>query len=112
MSGNDYGRFHLSNFTTSLSVDEVVKALRIQFEKSLETTPVTVGDLTVTLSKSITGHGGHRYWFICPSCGSRVAKLYAQPPLLACRHCFHIKYPSSRYKGMAEGDIGKDKGIM
>lgn len=54
MSGNDYGRFHLSNITTSLSVDDVVKALRIQFEKGLETTPITVGDLTVSLSKSIT----------------------------------------------------------
>lgn len=107
MHRNDYGSFSMSDVTTSLSVDEVVKALRHQFEKSLEDTPISVGDLMVTLSKSITGHGGHRYWFVCPSCGSRVAKLYIESPIIACRHCLHIKYRSSRYKGMIESEAGK-----
>ncbi len=81
MSGNDYGTFLSKNNTPSISVDDVVKSLRSQFEKSLLEHPVFIGNLQVSLSKSIIGQGGHRYWFICPNCGSRVAKLYIEDPL-------------------------------
>ena len=105
MKRNDYGNFSINDLTTSIGVDEVVKALRLQFEKSLVDSPISVGDVQVSLSKSITGQGGHRYWFICPSCSSRVAKLYVQQPIAACRHCLRIKYRSSRYKGMIENSL-------
>ncbi len=105
MKRNDCGNFSVNDLVTSLSVDEVVKALRTQFEQSLQDNPISVGDVQVTLSQSITGHGGHRYWFVCPSCGSRVAKLYCQSPIVACRHCLRIKYRSSRYKGMIENNL-------
>jgi hypothetical protein len=107
MPRNDYGRFSLHEFTSSLNVDDVIKALRTQFEQSLETNPVNIGDIQVTLSKSITGFGGHRYWFVCPSCSSRVARLYIEAPVVACRHCLQVKYRSSRYKGMLEDEIGR-----
>ena len=105
MSGNDYGNISLGDVTPSINVDDVVKALRTEFEKSLVLHPVMVGDLQLSLVKSITGQGGHRYWFICPDCGSRVAKLYVVGDLVACRHCLNIKYRSSRYKNMPEGEI-------
>lgn len=105
MKRNDYGNFNINDITTSISVDEVVKALRMQFEQSLIDSPISVGDIQVTLSQSITGHGGRRYWFICPSCSSRVAKLYCQSPIVACRHCLRIKYRTSRYKGMIENGL-------
>ena len=105
MKRNDYGNFNINDLTTSISVDEVVKALRIQFEQSLIDSPISVGDIQVSLSQSFTGHGGHRYWFICPSCNSRVAKLYCQSPIVACRHCLRIKYRTSRYKGMIENGL-------
>lgn len=105
MSGNDYGTFLSKNNTPSISVDDVVRSLRTQFEKSFLEHPVVIGDLQVSLSKSITGQGGHRYWFICPNCGSRVAKLYVDGTLVACRYCLQIKYPSSRFKGMIEEQI-------
>jgi hypothetical protein len=107
MSGNDYGQNDLSNFNMSIDVDEVIRTLRTQFEDSLTVTPVAVAGLNITLSKSITGQGGHRYWFICPSCGSRVAKLYIELSAVGCRHCQQIKYPGSRYKGMIEGQINE-----
>lgn len=109
MSGNDYGNISLNDTTPSLNADDVVRALRVEFEKGLLLHPVVVGDIQLSLSKSITGQGGHRYWFICPNCGRRVAKLYVQKPLVTCRHCLSIKYRASRYKGMPEGDI---KGSM
>ncbi len=105
MIGNDYGNFSLGDVTPSINVDDVVKALRLEFEKSLEIHPVMVGEFQLTLSRSITGQGGHRYWFTCPACGSRVAKLYVVGKQVACRHCLSIKYRSSRYKGMVEGEV-------
>lgn len=102
MLSNDYGTFPLLNDSLApIDVRDVVKALR----QSVFNTPISIGDIQVTLTRSVTGNGGYRYWFICPLCGGRVAKLYSQTPLLACRHCLHIKYRSSRYKGMIESDI-------
>lgn len=102
MLGNDYGNFPVSDAINSLSVVEVVKSLRTQFEESLIKEPVYIGDMQVNLVTTPTGHGGQRYWFICPACNTRVAKLYVQEPLIACRHCHGLKYRSSRYKGMVE----------
>jgi hypothetical protein len=107
MLSNDYGMFPLLNDSISpINVYDVVKALR----QSIFNTPITIGGIQVTLTRSVTGNGGYRYWFTCPSCGSRVAKLYPQTPLLACRHCLHIKYRSSRYKGMIESDVMHETG--
>lgn len=110
MLGNNYGSFSLSGFTGSVSVDDVVRALRLEFELYLTEQPIYIGDLALKLSKSITGQGGHRYWFFCPGCDSRVAKLYVQGNVAACRHCLGIKYPSSRYKGMVESQIPDIRG--
>lgn len=108
MLGSNYGSFSLSSFTSSVSVDDVVRALRLEFERNLTEQPVYIGDVELKLSKSITGQGGHRYWFFCPGCNSRVAKLYVQGNIAACRHCLRIKYRTSRYKGMVEGEILKE----
>lgn len=107
MSGNDYGNSPVSDTVNSISVDEVVKSLRTQFEESLIQEPVYIGDMQVNLVTTSTGHGGQRYWFICPACKTRVAKLYVQVSLIACRHCHGLKYRSSRYKGMVEEQIFK-----
>jgi DNA-directed RNA polymerase subunit RPC12/RpoP len=104
---NDYGDYLLNDTTTSLNVDDVLKALRSQFEQTLLETPIYVGNTPVSLSKSHTGNNGWRYWFVCPTCGTRVAKLFTQNSLAACRHCTGIKYRSSRYKGMVEGSLNE-----
>jgi len=40
--------------------------------------------------------GGCRYWFQCPDCRRRVAKLYKPRKKLrfACRHCYDLSYRS------------------
>jgi hypothetical protein len=40
--------------------------------------------------------GGVRHWFLCPSCGLKVAKLYTPPDRveLACRTCHNLTYQS------------------
>lgn len=106
--GNDYGSFPVSGEVTSLSVDEVVRSLRSQFEKGLTEQPIYIGDIQVSLAVSATGQGGYKYWFICPACNTRVAKLYVQEPLIACRRCHGLRYRSSRYKGMVEEQIFKN----
>lgn len=108
MPGSDYGSFPMSDSVRKFSADEVVRSLRSQFEKSLTEHPIYIGEVLVSLTGSKTGQGGYRYWFICPACGTRVAKLYVQKPFVACRHCQGLKYPSSRYKGMVEEQIFKD----
>lgn len=41
-------------------------------------------------------YGGSRPWWLCPSCGRRVAVLYAPGKLYACRHCSELAYSSQR----------------
>ena len=41
-------------------------------------------------------YGGTRRWWLCPSCGRRVAVLYGPGKLFACRHCYRLVYASQR----------------
>lgn len=38
--------------------------------------------------------GGHRSWFQCPFCSSRVALLYLRVPGFGCRRCSQVAYSS------------------
>ncbi len=107
MQGNDHGSFDFCPMLSAVSIDDLIRSLRAQFELSLTNEPVYIGDLPVRLGKTVTGHGGFRYWFLCPNCGTRVGKLFLLGKTAACRHCAAVKYPSSRYKGMVEGKIGR-----
>jgi len=42
--------------------------------------------------------GSERYWFICPVCGKRVAKLYRPEgkEQFACRTCYNLTYQSCK----------------
>jgi hypothetical protein len=107
MRGNDYGKFGFAASMLPVSIDDLIRSLRMQFEQSLINEPVYIGDLPIRLSKTTTGHGGFRYWFVCPNCGARVGKLFCSEQTAQCRHCAAIKYPSSRFKGMVEEDLTK-----
>ena len=48
-------------------------------------------DYTVNLSRTRCHYGGERPWFLCPSCGRRVAILYGGA-VFACRHCYRLAY--------------------
>jgi len=40
--------------------------------------------------------GGTRPWWLCPSCGRRVAVLYGPGKHYACRHCYNLVYECQR----------------
>lgn len=52
----------------------------------------------VDLDKTRPHFGGVRYWFICPSCKRRVAKLYVpfRHDRFLCRRCHGLTYQSSQ----------------
>lgn len=60
------------------------------------------------------GNKGRRYWFACPYCSRRCAKLYIPPGYrhFGCRLCMNLTYSSSQeahtfdnlFKAMAERD--------
>jgi hypothetical protein len=41
-------------------------------------------------------YGGTRPWWVCPSCGRRVAILYGPGKLYGCRHCYQLAYSCQR----------------
>ena len=51
---------------------------------------------TIRLSDTECNYGGVRYWFHCPRCFRRVAKLYALAGDFACRHCHDLTYTSAQ----------------
>ena len=40
--------------------------------------------------------GGHRIWWVCPGCESRVANLAFKSGRIGCRHCFDLIYACQR----------------
>lgn len=51
---------------------------------------------TIQLTWTACNYGGHRAWWLCPSCGRRVALLYSGQGSYACRHCFNLAHRSQR----------------
>lgn len=47
----------------------------------------------IQLTKTSCNYGGHRYWWLCPSCSKRVAVLYCAGTYV-CRHCLSVPYGS------------------
>lgn len=42
-------------------------------------------------------YGGKRYWFNCPKCFKRVAKLYLRNSMFFCRTCHQLNYISQQW---------------
>jgi hypothetical protein len=55
---------------------------------------------TVPLTTTQLVSGGLRWYFVCPRCGRRAAKLYLPPgeQAFGCRACYDLAYPGSRRK--------------
>jgi len=49
---------------------------------------------TISFDRTRCNYGGERFWFLCPSCGTRVAVLYLFRRRFACRHCHQLPYAS------------------
>jgi hypothetical protein len=50
-------------------------------------------------------YGGHRFWFLCPLCDHRVAKVYLPEKCdqFGCRHCHNLTYRSSQTAHQYDG---------
>jgi hypothetical protein len=53
-------------------------------------------DYKIGLQTTVPHFGGIRWWFSCPICGRRAAKLYVPPgaSIFACRQCHRLTYDS------------------
>lgn len=54
-------------------------------------------------------YGGVRYWFNCPRCHKRVAKLYLQNAMYFCRTCQHLNYDTQQSCKLDSTRIGMYK---
>lgn len=50
----------------------------------------------VKLARQAVHFGGYRYWFLCPACQRKVALLYYDHGVFACRHCHNLGYRVQR----------------
>lgn len=97
------------NRTSRLAVEDCVR-LSISHVRSAKALPADLGE-DPAVSFVIAGEtrraelthtgqptGGIRWWFTCPSCGSRRGVLYAAPASsnLACRSCLNLTYRTRR----------------
>lgn len=57
--------------------------------------------------------GGRLRWFLCPSCGRRVAKLYlpSNSYFFLCRHCHGLEYRQQALREFRNAPEKPDKGI-
>ena len=56
---------------------------------------MTINGITRPIRISTTQAGyGVRYWYSCPHCCRRMAKLYIGEKDIACRHCWGLHYES------------------
>ena len=102
---NDYGRNIFEHaLGQSLYVEDVVRALRDDFNSKVLNEPIYVGSQEIRITSGNTGNGGKRPWFMCPACSVRVGRLIWSKDAFVCRHCANYKYSSSRFKDMPEDD--------
>src|SRR5882724_4582697 len=51
---------------------------------------------TINFVETKCNYGGSRWWFECPSCQRRCAKLYEKKDDFYCRKCLNLEYTSHR----------------
>jgi hypothetical protein len=55
---------------------------------------------SIRLTTTRSNFGGTRYWWVCPSCHRRCAKLYLPNAVyFRCRRCYNLTYRSSNESG-------------
>ena len=104
MRSNNSGIISLIEHATSLSINDYIKEVRRKIKEDLVIKSTLLGKTKIYTTKSKTGFGGVRYWFLCPMCRVRIGKIYLHPisQKVGCRKCLDLEYKSRRYKGMIE----------
>jgi hypothetical protein len=103
MNSNHFGKF-LVEECERIDMKEVLRSAKQKLKKAMINLELEANGLNVTLTTSLTGNGGMRYWFACPITGARCATLFRHPVTgqLGSREAFHLKYKKSAKKGMIE----------
>jgi hypothetical protein len=52
------------------------------------------GQQVIRLESSHTAFNGLRWWYVCPYCSRRCARLYWTRSAIACRQCLNLHYQS------------------
>ncbi len=104
---NNFGKNLFVETCQKVSIKPFVKNYKTSLKSIILSSEIEILNSKVTLTTTRTGKGGHRYWFICPSCSRRVGTLFNPPChyLIGCRICLGLKYKKSRYKGMIENKL-------
>jgi len=81
----------VASIRVNVEVERVVLAYRHRGRAESEWQNV---EQSVYIAHTRCSYGGTRPWWLCPSCGRRVAVLYNSGKLYACRHCYRLAYAS------------------
>lgn len=89
-------RYALGNTRqASLLVTVLPGAIELAHQFTSGPIPATVTFCQVAITWTECHFGGQRPWFLCPTCGRRVAKLYWSH-VFHCRRCLDLAYESQR----------------
>lgn len=103
---NDFGKFSHSK----VAVEECQK-LTIQNLTAfgIKNESLDINDQNIKITTTPCYYGGFRYWFICPTCRTRVGSLYRKPlaSLFLCRHCQNLTYLLRKFHRSYQEEILK-----
>lgn len=103
---NNLGRFLVED-CQRVGIKPFLKKYKSNLKGLILSSEIELLDKNIKLTSSKTGNGGHRYWFICPSCQKRMGILFYHPLShhIGCRTCLNLEYRKRRFKGMIESQI-------
>jgi len=84
-----FGGERIANIQARVEVGRVVLLYRYRRRGDNDWQDV---EQPVQLEETRCNLGGTRPWWLCPSCGRRVAVLYGPGKHYACRHCYDLAY--------------------
>ena len=83
----------VANIRVRVEIERVVLVYRYRRRGDVDWQDV---EQAVYLDHTACTYGGTRHWWLCPSCGRRVAILYGPGQHYACRHCWKLAYACQR----------------
>ena len=86
----------LADNFTAIDADDLLKPISDPSEIAVKWEDGTTSKFQIPVTFTETAFHGRRVWFVCPRCQRRSRKLYVNGfyKILACRHCFGLRYRS------------------
>jgi len=104
MNVNNLGNTFLVEDCQKVAVSDLLRDYKTKLKETILRTQFEMLNENVIKTKTKTGNGGLRFWFMCPRCKRRSGVLLKHPlqNILGCRSCLKLEYKSRRFKGMIE----------